>query len=257
MRRSLFAVMDEKLGVRTLGTGPDVLLLHGGIGPEFTWEAQAELAEGWSLVIPWRRGFEPSPPVERQDFEVDARDVAELLTPGMHLVGFSYGGLGVLLAAGRAPEMVGSVTAIEVPVLQIAAHDPEVAELIRLSERFIADPVAEAEREDSAFLALAGLADRDSPELQRELARTVRLARGLRSPMEARPDLDAIARAGVPSLVVSGGHERGLEQLCDLLATQLGGERATIPGKGHAVPRAPGFNDRLEAFLQRAERRRR
>jgi pimeloyl-ACP methyl ester carboxylesterase len=74
-------------------------------------------------------------------------------------------------------------------------------------------------------------------------------ARGGRSPSEAKPDLDAIARAGVPTMVVSGGHHNGLEILCDALADRLNARREIIRGAGHAVQRAPGFNRVLEDFL--------
>jgi len=32
----------------------------------------------------------------------------------------------------------------------------------------------------------------------------------------------------------------------------MGAERAVLPGAGHSIPRAPGFNERLEDFLERA-----
>jgi hypothetical protein len=81
----------------------------------------------------------------------------------------------------------------------------------------------------------------------------IRLARGSRRPGEANPDLEAIRRAGIPVLVVSGDHLPAIDRLCDLLAETLGGERAVIGGRGHAIPRAEGFNDRLEAFWTAAE----
>jgi len=65
-------------------------------------------------------------------------------------------------------------------------------------------------------------------------------ARGGRSPSEADPDLDAIAGAGVPVMVVSGGHHDGIELICDGLAARLNGRREIVPGAAHAVPRAPG-----------------
>jgi hypothetical protein len=54
-------------------------------------------------------------------------------------------------------------------------------------------------------------------------------------------------------MVVSGAHHDGIETLCDALADRLGARRETVPGAGHAVPRAPGFNDLLEDFLRAAE----
>ncbi|HVY77722.1 MAG TPA: hypothetical protein VG898_04365 [Solirubrobacterales bacterium] len=70
----LGAFEDGKEGevfVRRQGSGPELLLVHGGASPGATWEALAPLGARWTLVIPYRRGYEPSPP-GRQDFDVDA-----------------------------------------------------------------------------------------------------------------------------------------------------------------------------------------
>ena len=45
------------------------------------------------LVVPHRAGYPPNPPHERIDFEVQAGEIAELIEPGTHLVGHSYGGM--------------------------------------------------------------------------------------------------------------------------------------------------------------------
>jgi pimeloyl-ACP methyl ester carboxylesterase len=87
----------------------------------------------------------------------------------------------------------------------------------------------------------------------RELLReAIDSSRGGRSPSEADPDLDAIAAAGLPVLVVSGGHHPAIEAICDGLAERLHARREIVPGAGHAVPRAPGFNEVLEGFLRSA-----
>jgi hypothetical protein len=49
--------------------------------------------------------------------------------------------------------------------------------------------------------------------------------------------------------VASGGHARGLETVCDVVASALGAERLVAPGAGHFVAAAPGFADHLERFL--------
>ncbi len=49
-------------------------------------------------------------------------------------------------------------------------------------------------------------------------------------------------------------HHGAMERLRDAIATRLGAQRARLPGAGHAVQRAPGFNTMLEAFLTAAER---
>jgi pimeloyl-ACP methyl ester carboxylesterase len=239
----------EQIAVDRLGSGPAVLLLHGGAGPEMTWERQRELAERWSLIVPTRRGFPRSAPATRQDFEVDAEDVTRLLTKRTHLVGFSYGGLGVTLAAGQDPELVRSLTLIEVPLYLAAPDDPAVRDLAQAGDAFLsgeADEVTERE-----FLANSGIDPEASTGRTAELVReAIEASRGGRSPGEAKPDLDALAKAGIPVMVVSGGHHDGIEALCDALARRLRARREVVRGAGHAVPRAPGFNELLESFLR-------
>jgi pimeloyl-ACP methyl ester carboxylesterase len=224
------------------------VLVHGGLGPELTWERQHQLAERWTLLIPTRRGFAGGDGAERQDFERDAEDLLPLLTDGAHLVGFSYGGLGAAIAAERAPSRVRSLTLIE-PPLYLAAPDHEgVEELASAGDEFLsgeADPGTEA-----AFLALAGLTGESAARHRDEIERATLAARGGRSPREARPDLDAIAASAVPAMVVSGDHHPAIEALCDALAERLGARREALPGAGHAVPRAAGFNALLEDFLR-------
>ncbi|HEV3129947.1 MAG TPA: hypothetical protein VGY32_13250, partial [Solirubrobacteraceae bacterium] len=53
------------------GSGPEILLVHGGASPETTWGALRPLAARWTLAFAYRRGYPPSPPGEH-DFDVDA-----------------------------------------------------------------------------------------------------------------------------------------------------------------------------------------
>jgi pimeloyl-ACP methyl ester carboxylesterase len=236
-----------QLAVRELGQGARVVLVHGGVGPELTWERQEPLAERWTLVIPKRRGFPGSAPAQRQDFEADADDLAGLLGDGAHLVGFSYGGVGAAILTARAPERVRSLTLIESPIYAAAPNDPAVQAIARAGDAFLAGEADQ--RTEREFLAAAGI-DPSAPGHHTDLIReAIEAARGGRSPSEAEIDLDAIARSGVPSMVVSGAHQDGIEALCDALAELLGSRREVVPGAGHAVPRAPGFNRALEDFL--------
>jgi pimeloyl-ACP methyl ester carboxylesterase len=123
------------LAVERLGDGPPVLFVHGDIvGPSLTWRKQRELAERWSLIIPSRPGFGDSPPLERNDFEVEAPMFAELLGDGAHLVGHSYGAVIALLAAAERPEAVRSLTVSEPGCLRVAEGTPVVDEMIANGE---------------------------------------------------------------------------------------------------------------------------
>jgi pimeloyl-ACP methyl ester carboxylesterase len=111
------------------------------------------------------------------------------------------------------------------------------------------------EETERRFLINAGMDPDAVTGRHRQLIQeSIDASRGGRSPSEADPDLDAIARAGIPALVVSGGHHAGIEMICDGLAARLHARREIVPGAGHAVPRAPGFNDVLEDFLSSARR---
>src|SRR4051794_24788145 len=139
------------------GEGPEVLLVHGGASPEATWGALAPLRARWTLARLHRRGYPPSPPPPdgRQDFDVDAADIGSLLGARPHVVAHSYGVLGTLIAAARAPARVRSLTLIEPPLYRLVPDDPEVARLERIGDAVLthgleADPAVLRE-----FLRLA------------------------------------------------------------------------------------------------------
>jgi pimeloyl-ACP methyl ester carboxylesterase len=113
-----------------------------------------------------------------------------------------------------------------------------------LTDGLDADPATLRE-----FLHLAGAPELDAGPLPDDVAHGVRRAHGSRLPGEARPALDVLRDAGIPSLVVSGDHAAALERICDALAAALHAERLIAPGAGHFVGAAPGFADRLEQFL--------
>ncbi|WP_209446208.1 alpha/beta fold hydrolase [Streptomyces sp. MZ04] len=242
--------MSEIVVVRD-GSGPEVLLVHGGAGPRTTWGPVAPLAERWTLAYVHRRGYPPSPPPrERQDFEVDALDLAPLLVGSPHVVAHSYGVLGTLIAAASAPGSVRSLTLIEPPLNYLVPDDPEAARLERLGDTVLAHGIDTAPTQLREFLRLTGAPIGDGP-LPKDVVAGVRRAHGGRPTSEARPDLDAIRDAGIPVLVTSGDHTPALERICDALADALNAERGVHPGAGHFVAAAPGFAERLETFLRK------
>ncbi len=233
------------------GEGPEVLLVHGGASPETTWRALAPLRARWTLARVYRRGYPPSPPPPegRQDFEVDAADVASLLDTRPHIVAHSYGVLGTLIAAARAPAWVRSLTLIEPPLYYLVPGDPEVARLERMGNAVLTHGLEADAATLREFLRLAGAPEVDDGPLPDEVARGVRRAHGGRLPGDAHLALELIRDATIPSLVASGDHAPGLERICDALSTVLDAQRLIAPGAGHFVPAAPGFVNRLHEFL--------
>ena len=241
--------------VETVGSGPRVVLVHGSVGSGWsTWWAQRSLAERFTLVVPDRPGSPPNPPVERVDFEEQAPLVADLLEDGAHLAGHSYGGVISLYAAALRPEAVRSLTLIEPPAFAVARGHPAVDRLVE-ELRALWDEAGSME--PPAFLSefssrVIGRRVPPSMELPPDVEQGVRTLMVERGPWEADPPLEALARARFPKLVVSGAHSAAFDAVCDALEERLGAERAVLPGAAHNAQQAPGFNDRLVAFVGRA-----
>jgi pimeloyl-ACP methyl ester carboxylesterase len=218
------------------------------------WALQRELASSFTLVLANRSGYPPNPPLDYLDFEDQADDVAALLEDGSHLVGFSYGGIIAMLAAGRRPEAVRSLTVIEPPALRVARGHPAVDRLVLdLSALFWCGP-----QEVRPFLEEFGQLMGGKFTLPRTLPPDIEQGgRALmveRAPWDARLPLDTLASAPFPKLVVSGAHSAALDAVCDALEDKLGAARAVVSGEGHNIPQAGiRFNDALLAFIARAE----
>jgi pimeloyl-ACP methyl ester carboxylesterase len=227
-----------------------VVLVHGGASPETTWSGLEHLSERWTLIYAYRRGFPPSPepPNGRQDFELDAADISELLDNRPHLVAHSYGGVVAAIAAISRSANVRSLTLLE-PALFLPTDDPEVSRLGRMGDEFLAHGLETDPATLREFLTIAGAPIPDAGPLPEEVVRSVRRAQGSRPPSEARPPLELLREAGIPSLVASGDHHPAVERMCDAVTIALGADRVIVPGSGHFVAAAPGFAAELERFL--------
>jgi pimeloyl-ACP methyl ester carboxylesterase len=234
--------------VETIGSGPRVILVHGSVGNGgATWESVRPLADRYTLVILDRPGYPPNAPLDRADFEQQAIQIAALLQPGDHLVGHSYGGVISLLAAAQT-DGLRSLTVNEPPAFGVARGDPHVEEFLTKMEHAPADP-----REYLAyFLPLVGSSLKVADPLPPALEAGARAAMVERPPHEARIPLDELAQTPFPKLVVTGGHNPVFDAVADVLEQRLGAQRAVVPGAGHSIPRAPGYNETLVRFLDSA-----
>ena len=236
--------------VETLGSGPRIVFVHGSVvGGAMTWSEQRPLAERFTLVIVDRPGYPPNPPLERIDFEEQADEIAELLEPGDHLVGHSYGAVISLLAAARkAPR---SLTVCEPPAFGVARGHPAVEELLARFPDAPRDPRGYLE----FFLPVVGSKVKLPDPLPPDLEAGARAALAERSPHEAEIPFEELAAAPFPKLVISGAHHAAFNVVCDILEERLGAERAVLPGAGHSVQRlGKPFNELLAAFIRHAER---
>jgi pimeloyl-ACP methyl ester carboxylesterase len=227
-----------------------VVLVHGSGGnARSAWASVQPLAARFTLVTPNRGGYPPGRPLERIDFEEQAHELASLLEEGAHLVGHSYGAVIALLMAAEHPGLVRSLAVSEPPAFALARGDPEVELLVeRLDEHFMRGP-HEPRAFAAGFLEIVGSSAQLPDELTLEQEQVIRATMAERPPWEAQIPLDELAATPFPKLVVSGAHHPAFDAVCDMLEDRLGAQRAVLPGAGHSIPRAPGYVERLEAFL--------
>jgi pimeloyl-ACP methyl ester carboxylesterase len=229
------------------GEGTRVVLVHGSLATAAEeWVVQHPLGDqGFHFVAPDRRGYGRSPSASGEDFLRDAEDIADLLGDGAHLVGHSYGGLGVLLAAARRPEATLSIALLEPATTALGQDDPAA----RALQATILE-LWDSDLDDAAwvvrFLKTMGSDPDEFPpdflEVARPLVPLIRHGRRF-----STPDLPLaeVAAASFPKLVVSGGHSAALDAICDDLAERIGGRRAVAAGAGHEVQFAPTINEVL------------
>ena len=133
----------------------------------------------------------------------------------------------------------------------MAAGNPEVDSFVRKSERLWTLGL-EPERFLREFLRTVGSSFDPPSPLPPELVAAVRATQAERGPWEADPPLGKLASAPFPKLVVSGAHHPAFDAVCNVLEKGLDAERGVLPGAGHGIPRAPGYNKLLAGFLDRA-----
>jgi pimeloyl-ACP methyl ester carboxylesterase len=120
-------------GVRTYyevtGTGDPLILLHGGLCPAETWDAQtATLAEQYRVYVPERYGHGRTPDVDGPiTYENMAQHTIAFMEAlgieAAHLVGWSDGALVGLLVALRRPKLVRKLVWIDQYVTLDGAPD--------------------------------------------------------------------------------------------------------------------------------------
>ena len=214
--------------------------------------AQKPLQEDFRLVLPHRRGYGDNP-LPRASLVEDADDVIELLGDGVHLLGTSVGGVVAMLAAGKRPELIKSLTVIEPPALNIATDVAEVGRVAAaIKAHFDNGQDMDCKEFTKGFLNLLDL----GIPLPRSTEQNEKAMRSLKTekPWDLQLPIEAIAEADYPKMVVSGGWSDVFEAVADRLGDLLIARREIIRGSGHSVQRQRGpFNELLVSFLSGAE----
>jgi pimeloyl-ACP methyl ester carboxylesterase len=225
------------LSVDVWGSGTPVVLVHGSLATGADeWQAQRPLAnEGFRLLVLDRRGYGRSPEVPGEDYLRDADDIAGLMGDGAHLVGHSYGGLGVMVAAARRPDATLSLTLLEPGTFTLGQHHPAARRLVADVRRLWEQELPDADWVVQFLKAVGSDPDALSRELLAAAEPLVPVLRRGRPFFEADLPLAELASGRFPKLVVSGGHSAGFDAMCDDLAQRIGASRTVVAGAGHEI----------------------
>jgi proline iminopeptidase len=264
------------LFTRTIGSGPDVVVLHGGPGAQHDYLLPQYdlLAEGRRLRYYDQRGGGRSP-ADRQaaaGWKEHVGDLAALLDAWSlaqtTLLGYSWGGLLALLFAVHHAGRVGRL-ALVAPAA--ARREDRDAFERRFAERS-RDPRITGAR---AALMSSGLRERDANAYRKRLFE-LSVAPYFRDPADASRltpfrvtartrdavwqslgDYDVTPRLGglrVPALVIHGRHDPNPLESSERLAHALGARLEIFEASGHVphVEETQRFVAVLDAFLPRA-----
>ena len=243
------------LFVESWGSGVPVVLVHGSLATGADeWQSQRALAEeGFRLLVPDRRGYGRSPAAPGEDFLRDADDIAGLMGDGAHLVGHSYGGLGVLFAAARRPDATLSLTVLEPGAFTLGQHHPAARTLVADVRRLWNQDLPDEEWVVRFLKAVGSDPDSLPPELIAAAVPLVPVFRAGRPVWEPDLPLEELARTAFPKLVVSGGHSAGFDAVCDDLAERIRASRIVVAGAGHEIQfTGPPLNEALLALWRTA-----
>jgi pimeloyl-ACP methyl ester carboxylesterase len=115
------------------GSGPPVLLMHGGLSSNVEWQQHAPaFAEHFQVFAPERRGHGHTPDVEGPiTYALMAQDTIGFLETVVggpaHLVGWSDGGIVGLLVAMQRPDLVNKLVPISAN-FDVSGAAPEILE---------------------------------------------------------------------------------------------------------------------------------
>jgi pimeloyl-ACP methyl ester carboxylesterase len=265
-------VPGARLRYDVTGTGPVLLLVHGGIADSAMLKQFAALLASRHTVVTYdRRGYGDSPlddPDQEQSVELHADDahrlLAEITSEPADVVGFSSGAFIGLELVARHPEQVCTLVAFEPPITELLpdrewhrADGQEIYETYRRDGSGAAMARFTGVVEGESGPDSAGPSPDPTPEMLEFTARMGRnvehfFAREFLPFGDWLPDVEAL-REAPGRTVVGGGDASGTQparRAADALAERLGAGVAEFPGDhAGAVTQPEAFAATLERAL--------
>jgi non-heme chloroperoxidase len=256
------------------GSGPPLILIHGGLGDYREWGAQMARFSARNRVIAYSRRYnypnhnEPISP--NHSAIIEAEDLAALIDllklERVDIVGYSYGAFTALYYATRHPERVRNLVLAEPPVLKwlrdIAGGNVELDRFMNA----IWQPAAAAFRNNDPQAALRitcdyfggkGSYDAMPPDGRRALTDNLREWKALTTSRDAFPSLDrdAVRKLNMSILLLSG--EKTLPPLRlineELIRLLPNAERVAVPNATHDmwIEKPEVCGETVRSFLDR------
>lgn len=247
-------VAGGQIHVRSVGTGPLVICLHGWTLDWRIWLPQLELS-GVHMILPDRRGFGRStaPPclaLERDDVLKIAEHFGTRVSA---LVGLSQGAAVALDIARSHPDRVGAMCLIGAPLHHLV---PEAADLVEI-DRAAFEKLVRAGKLDKM------LAQWKAHPLTQVVPAGERLLHDILADYDGRDQLvdqdplaffaQDIAALAMPILTIAGAHDTDWrKQVAHYIGSHVQhGQTKFIAGAGHLanVDQAESVNLLLQNFL--------
>jgi pimeloyl-ACP methyl ester carboxylesterase len=265
-------VNGNKLAVLDQGSGPAVILLHGGLGDYNGWQPQVAVLASKHRVISYSRRYaNPNNlaiSTSGWTIHTDVDDlnalVASLGLRQFDLIGQSAGAFVALEYALEHPTIVRKLVISEPPVHQLIRTSQEGEDAYQAFMTTIWNPAREFFREHETDKAMRifvnGIAGEDRFDTMDPAARAanMRNARTMEAHALSTEPFPVVAkqrlqRLRVPTLIVTGAKTIRIHRLVDEeLARLIPNARSVIiPDSGHGSPRenAPAFNAAMIGFL--------
>lgn len=249
------SVNGAHLYYEKLGTGPPLVLIHGGLVDSRSWIKQHELAEKLTLIMPDTRGFGRSEgPLDGLTLADLAGDVAGLLKAldiaSAYVLGFSMGGLTAQYLALSRPDLVRGLILVSSRACGTKGRPatPGPQEVPGHVNRAFSPAFREREAEFlTGYIAMA----------------TENEAKGwykVREAMDTVPPLEAVAAIRCPTLIIHARQDASipLSQAEDTHRMIPGSRLEVVEDSGHTIQieRPQLFNELVSNFVLECEKAR-